>query len=88
MAVVLGPVGPGGPARAGSALARAIPGAELTLLPRAGHFVARDAPEELAEAVRWTQRRSADRLVVTMPSGARRGEGEAGSQGVEGRGAA
>jgi pimeloyl-ACP methyl ester carboxylesterase len=51
------------PARAAVGLARAIPGAELTLLPRAGHFVARDAPEELAEVVRWTQRQSADRLV-------------------------
>ena len=33
-------------------LARAIPGAGLTLLPRAGHFVARDAPEGLAEVIR------------------------------------
>ncbi len=32
-------------------LARAIPGAELVELPGAGHFVARDAPEALAEVV-------------------------------------
>jgi pimeloyl-ACP methyl ester carboxylesterase len=36
---------------AGRTLARAIPGAELVELPRSGHFVARDAPGELAGVV-------------------------------------
>jgi pimeloyl-ACP methyl ester carboxylesterase len=40
------------PPRAAVSLARAIPGAELTLLPRAGHFVARDDPQALADVVR------------------------------------
>jgi pimeloyl-ACP methyl ester carboxylesterase len=40
------------PTRAAETLARSIPGAELTVLPRAGHFVARDDPEALAEVVR------------------------------------
>jgi pimeloyl-ACP methyl ester carboxylesterase len=40
------------PPRAAATLAHAIPGAELTMLPRAGHFVARDAPDALAEVVR------------------------------------
>ena len=31
-----------------------IPGAELTILPRAGHFVARDDPDALAEVIRRT----------------------------------
>jgi pimeloyl-ACP methyl ester carboxylesterase len=33
-------------------LARAISGSELISFPRSGHFVARDAPEELAEVIR------------------------------------
>jgi len=40
------------PARAAGTLARAIPGAVLKVLPRAGHFVARDDPAALAEAIR------------------------------------
>jgi pimeloyl-ACP methyl ester carboxylesterase len=40
------------PWRASGTLAGAIPGAVLTLLPRAGHFVARDDPAALVEAVR------------------------------------
>jgi len=32
-------------------LARSVPGAELITVPRAGHFVARDAPELLAEVI-------------------------------------
>lgn len=39
------------PSRTAITLARAIPGAELTLLPRAGHFVARDDPHGLAEVI-------------------------------------
>ncbi len=39
------------PPRAAVSLARAIPGAELTLLPTAGHFVARDDPAGLAEVI-------------------------------------
>jgi pimeloyl-ACP methyl ester carboxylesterase len=39
------------PPRAAVSLARAIPGAELTLLPTAGHFVARDDPVGLAEVI-------------------------------------
>jgi len=39
------------PPRAAVSLVRAIPGAELTLLPRTGHFVARDRPEALVEVV-------------------------------------
>lgn len=41
------------PPRAAETLARSIPGAELTILPRAGHFVARDDPVALAEVIRW-----------------------------------
>ena len=40
------------PHRAAVSLADAIPGAVLTVLPRAGHFVARDDPGALAEVVR------------------------------------
>jgi pimeloyl-ACP methyl ester carboxylesterase len=40
------------PTRAAVSLARAIPGAELTLVARAGHFVARDQPDVLADVVR------------------------------------
>jgi pimeloyl-ACP methyl ester carboxylesterase len=40
------------PPGAAVTLARAIPDAELTLVPRAGHFLARDAPEELAGVIR------------------------------------
>jgi pimeloyl-ACP methyl ester carboxylesterase len=36
---------------AGRTLAVAVPGAELIELPRSGHFVARDAPDELARIV-------------------------------------
>jgi pimeloyl-ACP methyl ester carboxylesterase len=42
------------PSRAAVSLARSIPGAELTILPRAGHFVARDDPDALAEVIRRT----------------------------------
>jgi pimeloyl-ACP methyl ester carboxylesterase len=48
------------PPRAAVSLTRAIPGAELTLLPRTGHFVARDSPEALADVVRWAVRTAAD----------------------------
>jgi len=37
-------------------LADAIAGAELVLVSRAGHFVARDAPDELATVVARTAR--------------------------------
>jgi pimeloyl-ACP methyl ester carboxylesterase len=40
------------PPQAAVSLVRAVPGAELTLLPRTGHIVARDSPEALAEVVR------------------------------------
>ncbi len=40
-------------------LAQAIPGAELIVVPRAGHFVARDAPETLAEVIRRYTRMAA-----------------------------
>ena len=46
------------PPKAAVTLTRAIPGAGLTLLPRAGHFVARDAPEGLARVIRDTTRLS------------------------------
>jgi pimeloyl-ACP methyl ester carboxylesterase len=39
------------PPAAAVTLARAIPEAELTLVPRAGHFLARDAPEQLAAVI-------------------------------------
>ena len=42
------------PPRASESLARAVPGAELTYLPRAGHFAARDDPLGLAEVIRRT----------------------------------
>ena len=45
------------PPRAAETLARAVPGAELTYLPRAGHFAARDDPEGLADVIRRTQAR-------------------------------
>ena len=44
------------PPRAAESLARAVPGAELTYLPRAGHFAARDDPQGLAEIIRRTSR--------------------------------
>ena len=44
------------PPRAAETLARRIPGAELTILPRAGHFVARDDPSALADIIRWADR--------------------------------
>jgi pimeloyl-ACP methyl ester carboxylesterase len=40
------------PPRSAVSLTRAIPGARLTVLPRAGHFVARDDPDGLAEVIR------------------------------------
>lgn len=40
------------PPEAAVTLARAIPGAVLTMIPEAGHFVARDAPTSLVEVVR------------------------------------
>jgi len=39
------------PAAAAASLARAVPGATLTVLPRCGHFVARDDPVALAAIV-------------------------------------
>lgn len=42
------------PTRAAASLAAAIPGARLTIVPRAGHFVARDDPETLAQVIRDT----------------------------------
>jgi len=39
------------PPTAALSLVRAIPDAELTLVPRAGHFLARDAPEQLAAII-------------------------------------
>jgi pimeloyl-ACP methyl ester carboxylesterase len=44
------------PTRAAHTLALCIPGAELTVIPRAGHFVARDEPEALAEVIRRAAR--------------------------------
>jgi pimeloyl-ACP methyl ester carboxylesterase len=49
------------PPRAAVSLARAVPGAELTLLPRAGHFVARDDPHGLADVIRRSVRSGPDR---------------------------
>jgi len=46
------------PPKAAVTLTRAIPGARLTLVPRAGHFVARDDPEALAVVVRRAHRRA------------------------------
>ncbi len=40
------------PPRAAATLARAIPGARLTTVARAGHFVARDDPDSLADVIR------------------------------------
>jgi pimeloyl-ACP methyl ester carboxylesterase len=40
------------PPRAAVSLARSIPGAELTRLARAGHFVVRDDPDSLVEVIR------------------------------------
>lgn len=37
---------------AAESLAKAIPGSELVVVPRAGHFLARDAPKILAEVIR------------------------------------
>jgi pimeloyl-ACP methyl ester carboxylesterase len=48
------------PPRAAVSLVRAIPGAELTLLPRTGHFVARDSPVALADVVRRAVRAGTD----------------------------
>ncbi len=41
------------PPQAAETLARAIPGAELVFLARAGHFVARDDPSSLVDVIRW-----------------------------------
>jgi pimeloyl-ACP methyl ester carboxylesterase len=38
--------------RAAASLASAVPGASLTIVPRAGHFVARDDPGTLAGVIR------------------------------------
>lgn len=46
------------PPRAAVSLARAIPDAELILVARAGHFVARDQPHALAEVIRRYARSS------------------------------
>ncbi|HEY5096595.1 MAG TPA: alpha/beta hydrolase [Acidimicrobiales bacterium] len=43
------------PTSSSETLARSIPGAELTVLPRAGHFVARDDPAALVEVIRRIQ---------------------------------
>lgn len=43
---------------AGRTLAAAIPGAELVEMPRAGHFVARDVPDRLADVVARYGRRA------------------------------
>jgi pimeloyl-ACP methyl ester carboxylesterase len=40
------------PTRAAATLARAVPGARLTIVPRAGHFVARDDPGTVADLIR------------------------------------
>ncbi|HUY66961.1 MAG TPA: alpha/beta hydrolase [Acidimicrobiales bacterium] len=40
------------PPRAGVSLSKAVRGAELVLLPRAGHFVSRDDPRSLADVIR------------------------------------
>ena len=50
----------GVPPRAAVTLARSIPGARLTLVPRAGHFVARDDPEALAVVIRRAEQRADD----------------------------
>jgi 3-oxoadipate enol-lactonase len=44
------------PPRAAVSLARAVPGAELYLLPATGHFVARDSPQALVEVIRHSVR--------------------------------
>ena len=44
------------PPRAAESLARAVPGAELTYLPRAGHFAGRDDPQGLADVIRQSAR--------------------------------
>ncbi len=44
------------PPRAAASLASAVPGARLTVVPRAGHFVARDDPGVLAAVIRDTAR--------------------------------
>jgi pimeloyl-ACP methyl ester carboxylesterase len=48
------------PPMAAVSLARAIPGSELTLLPRTGHFVARDDPGGLSDIIRRTVERGSD----------------------------
>lgn len=42
------------PPRAAASLAGAVPGAQLTVVPRAGHFLARDDPGALARVIRDT----------------------------------
>jgi pimeloyl-ACP methyl ester carboxylesterase len=44
------------PTRAAATLARAVPGARLIVVPRAGHFVARDDPDTLADVIRDVDR--------------------------------
>jgi pimeloyl-ACP methyl ester carboxylesterase len=46
------------PPKASATLARAVPGAALTVIPRAGHFVARDDPDALVGVVRRAVARS------------------------------
>jgi pimeloyl-ACP methyl ester carboxylesterase len=50
------------PPRAAVTLARSIPGAELTFLPRSGHFAARDHPQGLADVIRRTASPSSRRV--------------------------
>lgn len=44
------------PTRAAATLARAVPGARLIVVPRAGHFVAHDDPDTLADVIRDVDR--------------------------------
>ena len=60
------------PPTAARSLARAVPGAELVRVPGVGHFVARDAPDRLAEVIGVTDARA-------------RGAGAAGPEGPSGR---
>jgi pimeloyl-ACP methyl ester carboxylesterase len=48
------------PPRAAVSLARSIRGSELVLLPRAGHFVARDDPTGLLDVIRRSARSESD----------------------------
>lgn len=60
------------PPTAAATIARAIPGAQLQLVARLGHFVPRHAPEVVAEAVRQVERRiveKGERLDVEESAG-------------------